>query len=83
LAVKPVRHTQLPEEVHCPLLEDARSYAVFDVLPALVLEHDAVDAAPLEQTREDEPRRPGADDTDLGPQRRHRRRYSAGRGTGR
>ena len=41
------------------------AHALLDVLARARLEHDRVDPAQLEQPREHEPRRPGADDPDL------------------
>ena len=50
-----------------PLLEHAGADALLDVLAAAALEHDRLDPFALEQPRERQPRRAGADDPDLRP----------------
>ena len=59
------------EEVDRALLEHAGTDAGLDVVAAAVLEHDRLDPGAVEQLREDEPRRAGADDRDLGLRARH------------
>ncbi len=56
------------EQVDGALLEHAGADAVLDVVAVARLEHDALDARDLEQAREREPGRAGADDPDLGSQ---------------
>jgi hypothetical protein len=68
LAVQPLGDPELLEQIGGSLLEHASADAVLDVLSIAGLEHDALDAGDLEQPGEREPRRPGADDSDLGSQ---------------
>ncbi len=67
LAVQPVGHAQLGEQIDRALLEHAGAHAPLDVLARAVLEHDRVDPARVQQRPEHEPRWPGADDRDLRP----------------
>ena len=59
------------EQVDGALLEHAGADARLDVLAAPVLEHDRLDAGPVEELREREARRAGADDRDLGARALH------------
>ena len=65
LAVHALADAGVAQKVDRALLENARADAVLDVFAAAVLEHDALDAVDLEQPREREPGRAGADDADL------------------
>ena len=67
LALHPLPHARLDEQVGCALLEHARADAVLDVLAAAVLEHDRLDALALEQPGEHQAGGAGADDADLRP----------------
>jgi hypothetical protein len=69
LALEPLSHARLPQQVDRSLLEHAGADAPLDVVAAAALEHDRLDALELEQSREREPGRPRADDRDLRPQR--------------
>ena len=53
------------EQVDRALLEHAGADALLDVLAAAGLQHDRLDALGLQQLREHQSRRPGADDPDL------------------
>ena len=59
------------QQVDRPLLQYSRADAVLDVVAASGLQHDRLDALDLEQPREREPGRAGADDADLGPRGLH------------
>ena len=67
LAVEPLAHTRVAEQVGRPLLEHAGPDPVLAVLARAGLEHHRLDALAREQLREREPGRAGADDRDLGP----------------
>ena len=67
-AVQPLGDAELAEKIYGSLLEHTGADAVLDVVAVTRLERDALDARDLEQPREREPRRPGADDPDLGSQ---------------
>ena len=67
LALQPLSRAGVDEEVGDRLLEHARPQALLDVLPAAVLEHDRLDALAVQEVREGETSRPGADDADLRP----------------
>ena len=56
----------LDEQVGGALLEHARADPLLDVLSAVALEHHRGDALEMQQVRQQEPRRPGADDANLG-----------------
>ena len=66
--LQPLADAGLDEQVGGSLLEHAGADAVLDVLAAAVLEHDRLDPLALEQPRERQPGRAGADDPDLRPQ---------------
>ena len=65
LALQPLPRAGVDEEVGDRLLEHTRSQALLDVLLAAVLEHDRLDALAVQEVREGETSRPGADDADL------------------
>ena len=65
LGVQPLRDTGPLEQVDGSLLEHSGPDARLDVLPAAVLEHDGLDPGAMQQRREDEPGRTGADDRDM------------------
>ncbi len=67
LAVHPLAHAEIAQQVGRALLEHAGADAVLAVLARAVLEHDGLDPGELEHAREREARRPGADDADLCP----------------
>jgi hypothetical protein len=66
-SLQPLAGAGVDEKVGDRLLEHARSDALLDVLAAAVLEHDGLDAFPVQELREGETCRPGADDADLRP----------------
>jgi hypothetical protein len=68
LAVHALADAEVAEEVDGSLLEHAGANPVLDVGTAAILEDHALDAGELEQARERQARRAGADDPDLGPQ---------------
>ena len=55
----------LHEQVDGALLEHAGAHALLDVVAAAGLEHHRLDALPVQEVREQEPGRAGADDPDL------------------
>ena len=71
LALQPVADAGAHEQVDGALLEHAGADAVLDVVAAPVLEHNRLDPFQLEQPRERQARRPGADDPDLRALRPH------------
>jgi hypothetical protein len=70
LAVHALADAGLVQEPDGALLEHAGTDTVLDVLTAAVLEHDRLDAGPVEQLRERQAGGPGPDDADLRSQRR-------------
>ena len=66
LAVEPVGDADLMQDVDGVLLEQPGAHSLLDVRAVADLEHDAVDARLVQQQREREAGRPGADDPDLG-----------------
>ena len=75
-------HTRLAQQVHGPLLEHAGTDAAQDVLRAPAFDDERLDASPLEQLPQEEPRRTGADDGYLdaaGVQRRPSSLYAISR----
>ncbi len=69
LLVQAGGHAQFVQQLDGPVLEDARAHPALDVLPAAGLEHDRVDPLQVEEVREHESRRAGADDCNLGTTR--------------
>jgi len=67
LAVQALGDPELAQQFHGVLLEHARAHALLDVLALARLEHDRLDAVPLQTQREGEPRGARADDPDLRP----------------
>ncbi len=67
LAIEPRPDARVAQELDRPLLEHACANATLDIVAVAVLEHDRLDAGDLEQPGEREPRRTGADDSDLRP----------------
>ena len=67
LAVEPLRHARVAEEVDRALLEHPGADSLLDVLARAVLEDDRLDPRPGEEPREREPRGPRSDDGDLCP----------------
>ena len=67
LALQALARARLDEEIDRALLEHAGPDSLLDVVAAAGLEHDRLDALALEQLRERQPGRPGADDADLRP----------------
>jgi len=65
-AVQPVGQPDLGEQVDGAVFEHAGPDPPLDVRPAVVLQHDRVDAGEVQQVGEDESGRSGADDADLG-----------------
>jgi len=65
LPLQSLADARLDEQVGGALLEDAGADSMFDVLAAAVLEHNRVDPSELEQARQRQARRAGADDPDL------------------
>ena len=65
LALQPLAGAELVHQVDGALLQHAGADAAFDVVAAARLEHDAVDAGAMQQQRQEQPGRPGADDPDL------------------
>ena len=66
LARHPRAEPELVQQVDGALLEHARPDPGLDVVPAVALEHDRIDALPLQQMRQQQARRARADDADLG-----------------
>ena len=80
-----VTHTLTPQavpdagrghEVNRALLEHSGTDPFDDVVPAAILEDEGVDSPEMEKVAQHQPRRARADDSDLGPQYRHRRPVS-------
>ena len=72
LAVSRSADADLRQQIDGSLLEHAGPDALLDVLAAARLEDDGVDALQVQQVREHETRRPGADDRYLRAHRRER-----------
>ena len=53
--LQPVTQAGRDERVHRPLLEHASPDPLFHVVPAVRLEHQRIDAAPVQQVREQQP----------------------------
>ena len=65
-AVQPIREAQPVQQADGAVLEDAGPDAGFHVLPGSGFQDHGLDAGPFEQVGEDEPRRAGSNDPDLG-----------------
>ncbi len=65
LSLKPLPHSDLVQQVDCPLLEDAGPDPLLDMLTAPTLEDDRVDPLEMEKLRQHEPGGTGTDDPDL------------------
>ena len=65
LAAHALTHARGVQQIDGALLQHACAYALLDSLPTARLEHERLDALELEQLRQHESRRPGADDADL------------------
>ena len=65
LAAHALAHARGVQQIDGALLEHARADPLLDVLATARLEHDRLDALELEQLRQHQPRRAGADDADL------------------
>jgi hypothetical protein len=66
LAVHPLADARLAQGVHRALLEHAGAHALDHVLLVAVLEHDRLDPVQVQEMREQQAGRAGADDADLG-----------------
>ena len=64
-ALEPLRHARFAQDRDSALLDDTGAHASEHVVAAAPFEDDAVDAGTLEQLREQQARRPRADDADL------------------
>ena len=69
LAVQAGGHAGIGERVHAALLEQPGADAAFDIGAVAGFDHDAVDAGAGQQMRQQQPRRPGADNADLSAHR--------------
>ena len=65
LAMQPLAGAELVHQIDGALLQHAGAHAAFDVVAAPRLQHDAVDAGAMQQQRQEQPGRTGADDADL------------------
>src|ERR1700727_1782625 len=66
LALQALAYAELAEEIDRVLLEQPGAYSCLHVLTIACLEHHRVDALALEQERQRETGRAGADNCDLG-----------------
>ena len=67
-APQPLIEAEFTHQVDRALLQHAGADAMLDVVAVVRLEHDALDPGHLQQARQREPGRSGADDADLGSQ---------------
>jgi hypothetical protein len=67
LATQPLVEPQLGEQVDGALLEHAGANALLDVLAVPILEDDRLDPAPVQEVRQQKPRRAAPDNTHLRP----------------
>ncbi len=65
LASHPVADARLDQQVHRALLEHACADPLLDVVAALDFDHDRLDAAQVQEVREQQARGPGPDDPHL------------------
>jgi hypothetical protein len=70
LAAQPLVKPQLGEQVDGALLEHAGADALLDVLAVPILKHDRLDPAPVQEVRQQQPRRAAPDDAHLRPHAR-------------
>ena len=68
-AIEPGMSPRLAQQLHRRGLQYAGTDAALDMLPAAGLEDDGLDARKMEKLREEQARRTGADDCDLGAHR--------------
>jgi len=68
LALHPLPHAELAQQVHGSLLEHTGADPALDVVAVARLEHDALDPGGLQQTGERQTGGAGTDDPDLGSQ---------------
>ena len=66
LAQHPFAHLRLQEQIDGSLFQNTGANAADNVLAAAALEHHVVDAMQVQQLREQQSGRSGADDCDLG-----------------
>jgi len=65
LAIQPLAHVEVSEQVDGVLLEQLRTDPALEVIARAVLDDHRLDARALQQQCEREPRRPGADNANL------------------
>ena len=65
LAMQPLAGAEFVHQRDGALLQHAGAHAALDVVAAPRLQHDAVDAGAMQQQRQEQPGRTGADDPDL------------------
>ena len=66
VAHHPVTNPGLAQQVHGALLQDARLDRLLDRLAGLHVDHHRLHAPQVQHVRQQQPRRPRADDSDLG-----------------
>jgi hypothetical protein len=66
LALHPLPRAAAAQHVHGALLQDSGALALLDVVAVLALQHDAVDAGPVQQPGQQQAGGSGADDADGG-----------------
>src|SRR5262249_29388957 len=69
LALEPLADAGPDQEIGRPMLDQAGADAAFDIVAAAVFEDDALDPVEMQEMRQHQPRRPRADDADLGAHR--------------
>ena len=65
LAMQPLAGAEFVHQIDGALLQHAGADAAFDIVAALAFKHDAIDAGAMQQQRQEQPGRTGADDADL------------------
>ncbi len=65
-APEPRAHADLVQQIDRALFEHAGAHAFDHIVAVAVLEDDRIDALQVQQLPQQQPRRPGADDADLG-----------------
>jgi hypothetical protein len=78
LCLQPRRYARQFQYVDGPLLQDPGANATEDVLGRALFENHSVDACPVEQLSEQQPRRSRADDGHLCSHERHAGRHRGG-----